>query len=98
MGLLHYYLREAHTGAVQLEISDINGTRKRVMDVPAEAGVHRVYWDLRLEEPRRDPQSRSRVRSAQVTAGLYRLKLTVAGEEYFGEVTVREDPLSMHHE
>ena len=50
---LHYLLTAEPEGEVEVAILDSAGEIVRVLeDVPAESGLHRVYWDLRYERTR----------------------------------------------
>ena len=44
--IVNYYLGEAVTGDVKFEISNITGTQKRTLTVPARAGVNRLEWNM----------------------------------------------------
>ena len=46
--MIDYYLRTAPQGNVRITITDKSGKTIREMTGPAEAGVNRVEWDLRL--------------------------------------------------
>jgi len=46
--MIDYYLRNAAQGNVRITITDKNGKTVREMTGPADAGVNRVEWDLRL--------------------------------------------------
>jgi photosystem II stability/assembly factor-like uncharacterized protein len=46
--MIDYYLRTALQGNVRITITDKSGKVVREMTGPAEAGVNRVEWDLRL--------------------------------------------------
>lgn len=63
---LYFYIRDARP--VRVEILRESGETVRVLDVPGEAGLNAVYWDLR-------PANSGR----PVSAGKYTVKLT-AGE------------------
>ncbi|MBI3405340.1 MAG: hypothetical protein HY046_07755 [Acidobacteria bacterium] len=45
--LLHYYLKEDVSTAT-IEISDLTGTKKRMLSVATSSGIHRLVWDLRF--------------------------------------------------
>jgi hypothetical protein len=50
--LLTYYLRSPRAGGkLVLTIADGAGKRVRRLEVPAEAGVNRIAWDLRADPP-----------------------------------------------
>ncbi len=51
---IHYYLKSSPAGNVTLEISDLSGRNKRVVQVPKEKGLHRFQWDLRFDPPALD--------------------------------------------
>jgi photosystem II stability/assembly factor-like uncharacterized protein len=45
---IDYYLKSAAQGGVRLAIADASGRTVRTLVGPAQAGVNRVYWDLRF--------------------------------------------------
>jgi len=45
---LHYYIKEDQPGPVTLEIQQAHGTEVHRAQVPATAGIHRYYWNLRF--------------------------------------------------
>jgi hypothetical protein len=48
-GVITYYLRDASTGTVSIEISDAaSGAPLRTLKGPAAKGLNRVTWDLRM--------------------------------------------------
>jgi photosystem II stability/assembly factor-like uncharacterized protein len=53
-----YYLKTAATGPVEVTILDGAGKTVRTLRAPGQAGVNRIWWDLRYE-PTRDPQLRT---------------------------------------
>ncbi|HVB38737.1 MAG TPA: hypothetical protein VND92_09380, partial [Vicinamibacterales bacterium] len=55
---LDYYLRAAANDA-RLRIATSDGRLVREMPVPGEAGLHRVFWDLRLAPPPQAPRPSS---------------------------------------
>jgi hypothetical protein len=63
-GVITYYLREAATGPVSVEISDAaTGAAVRTLKGGAAQGLNRVSWDLRMSSPLTDEAA------ATLTAG-----------------------------
>ena len=100
--LITYHLRDAlpDDAAPTVEILDGQGAVLRTLkDVPTEAGIHRISWDLAAEEPRpRTDDGNSGgffafgPRGPQVPPGTYRVRLS-AGETVVEEdIVVRLDP------
>jgi len=46
---VNYYLGSGATGQVRFEISDVTGTNKRTLTVPARAGLNRVEWPMTFD-------------------------------------------------
>jgi hypothetical protein len=96
--LVTFHLKEAAEGdaAPRVEILDGSGAVIRTLkDVPKEAGMHRVAWDLAGEEPRPrsdEPPDRGFFAfgpfGPQVPPGDYRVRLTVGS-------TVLEKPIAV---
>jgi photosystem II stability/assembly factor-like uncharacterized protein len=55
---INYYLRSAPTADVQIEIADKNGQLIRSIKGTKQAGVNRLWWDLKYE-PTRQPRLRT---------------------------------------
>jgi photosystem II stability/assembly factor-like uncharacterized protein len=60
---LNYHLRESPAGEVRLSILDEQGRLVRMIPGTKEAGLNRVWWDLRLE-----PSARPRLRTSPLYA------------------------------
>jgi hypothetical protein len=63
--------------------------------LPAKAGMNRVIWDLRVNDPTQIPgafYSDSKPRGYLVPPGLYTVKLSVDGETFTQPLTVAVDP------
>jgi len=63
--------------------------------IPAEAGMNRMVWDLRMSDPEQIPgafYSGVAPRGPRVMAGQYTVKLTVGGKSYEQPMTVVVDP------
>jgi len=82
-----YYLRNAVADGEQLVLSirSEEGELIRQLELPADAGVHRVAWDLRHEpiEPEAGEERRRPRPGARVTAGRYIARM----ERRVGETT-----------
>lgn len=98
------YRLGAGSGPAELAISRADGTIIRRMAVPAEAGVHRVNWNLRHGDPDQpdtwerfeDPDYTRNPRPAgdfPVSPGTYTVTLKARGAESRQTVGVRGDPL-----
>lgn len=100
--LITYYLREkpAKNIPVNLEILDEAGRQVRILkNIPREAGLNRVNWDLRFEGPR--PRREMRVEESfffrgpqgpQVLPGKYTIRLHSGDYTFEQPVEVRLDP------
>ena len=65
--------------------------------IPAEAGMNRLVWDLRMEDPEQIPgafYSGATPRGPRVLPGLYTVRLTVAGKTVEQPLLVQTDPRS----
>ncbi|MCJ7629603.1 MAG: hypothetical protein MUO50_14600, partial [Longimicrobiales bacterium] len=91
-------------GTAELAISRTNGSVIRRMTVPAEAGTHRVNWDLRHGDPDQpdtwerfdDPSyTRNPRQSSEITVspGTYTVTLSSRGVQSSQSVRVVGDPL-----
>ncbi len=100
--LITYYLKEKPEKSIpmNLEILDKAGRQVRIlMNIPREAGLNRVNWDLCFEGPR--PRREMRIeedfffrgpQGPQVLPGTYTVRLHL-GDHTFGQpVEVRLDP------
>jgi hypothetical protein len=100
--LITFHLKEAaeEDAAPKVEILDGSGTVLRTLkDVPKEAGMHRVVWDLAGEEPRPrsdEPGPRGFFSfgplGPQVPPGNYRVRLTAGATMLEKPVVVKLDP------
>jgi hypothetical protein len=100
--LLTYYLKEKpeEDAGINIRITDSNGVLIRELDGTDKAGLNRVAWDLRYEEPEprkpRDddgtPARPSRPRSPQVVPGEYTVELTAGEETKIQTVRVDMEP------
>jgi hypothetical protein len=92
---IHYYLRESARGPVRITVSDaVTGAVFRDLEGTGEAGMNRVQWDLRGNQPPRAPAGADRRRplpAPLAVAGSYRVTLSVNGREYSRVVVVEED-------
>ncbi|MDP2955717.1 MAG: hypothetical protein Q8N53_04795 [Longimicrobiales bacterium] len=100
---IHFWLKSAPAGPVQIEISTWDGAQKFSSDIPATQGINRYYWPLRFDPPAGQtvaaggggPGGRGgggRPAGPEAVAGSYRVRLTVGGKTYEGTVVMREDP------
>lgn len=100
--LITYYLNEKPDKkvAVKLEILDKTGKVIRtVKNIPKDAGMNRIAWDLRLEGPRPRREVRREEdfffrgpRGPLVLPGTYTVQLTLGENTYNTSFKVRVDP------
>lgn len=84
----------------KLTVVDAAGKVVRTLEGPGEAGLHEVFWDLRLDPPYtpdpQEPQGRGRFggapRGPLVLPGTYTVRLEAAGVTRTVPVEVRYDP------
>jgi hypothetical protein len=89
--------------APKIEILDTTGAVLRTLkEVPKDAGVHRVVWDLATEEPRPrsdEPGPRGFFSfgplGPQVPPGEYRVRLTAGSTVLEKAITVKIDPTAV---
>jgi len=99
--ILTYFLKE-NADAVSMSVTNQRGEIVREFDVPGNAGLHRVTWDLRYEagpgsgfgqsSPTDLPQPVGN-RGPFVAPGTFTVTLTAGGNQSMQNVTVRGDPL-----
>jgi len=69
--------------------------------IPAEAGMNRLVWDLRMDDPEQIPgafYSGATPRGPRVAPGMYKVRLTVAGKTVEQTLKVAADPRSAGRE
>ena len=96
---ISYRLESAPRGDVEITITDLrNGEVFRTLEGTANAGLNRVQWDLRGEEPEDEEGGGGGGggfgggnQAPQAEPGVYRVTLSVNGEELSSAVTVLED-------
>jgi photosystem II stability/assembly factor-like uncharacterized protein len=49
---LHYFLKAVPEGDVKISVEDASGKTIRTMDGTKEAGINRIYWDLKYDRTR----------------------------------------------
>lgn len=95
---LTYYLSTPASDSARLTIVDAKGTTVRSMSGPANAGVQRVWWDLRgtpaaVTQAGRGGGGGGRGgANPQVPPGVYTVRLSVDGHESTAKLTVAKDP------
>jgi photosystem II stability/assembly factor-like uncharacterized protein len=96
--LIHYFVKaKGETGGARITITDAAGTVVRELTGPADAGLHRVAWDLRHEPPVGPGEGGGGglfgpARGVWVAPGQYTVKVTVGPASATKTVLVREDP------
>ena len=92
---IHYYLREPARGPVRITVADVvTGEVFRDLEGTGEAGMNRVQWDLRGNQPPSPPGETDQdppPPPALAVAGPYRITLSVNGREHSRVVVVEED-------
>ena len=92
---IHYYLRQPTRGAVRITVRDVvTGEVFRDLEGSGEAGLNRVQWDLRGNQPPRTAPGGGRggpPPAPLAAVGSYRIVLSVNGREFSQVVVVEED-------
>ena len=92
---IHYYLEDAASGDVTITITDaVTGEVFRSIEGTGVAGLNRVQWDLRSNPPengRGGGGGFGRNRGQPATPGVYRVTVSVNGDDYTTTVRVLED-------
>lgn len=92
--------KEKDTLFVDIEILDSAGTVIRAFRGPAQRGMNRAVWDLRMEgwrSPRlgqREAEGRTRPRGPEVIPGSYTVRVKAGGQEASNAFVVNADPRS----
>ncbi len=97
--IINYYLKEVPSGeekAIALTVLGANQEEVRTLEGPADAGVHRVVWDLR-HDPLPEPKGVAKVgfnpsAAPLVPPGDYTVRLVHGGEPLTARFEVRLDP------
>ena len=95
---IHYWLSDEASEANLTITNAVTGEEIRTMEGTGEAGMNRVQWDLRGNPPQggggrgRGGGFGGRGRQGQaVSPGIYRVQLSVGGDDFYTTVTVLED-------
>ncbi|MCP4725338.1 MAG: hypothetical protein GY863_09895, partial [bacterium] len=90
-----YYLKNAESDSLDIEILDISGNTIRNLKGSGDAGMQKILWDFRMNMPQRPNQSarqsRYRRRAPMVEPGSYIVKITAGGQELTKVVVVEKD-------
>ncbi len=79
---IYYYLRDQSDESVTISILDSSGQILQELKGKSEAGLNRVFWDMRsAPPPRQEGQRRWSGRGALVEPGEYTVALKVGGKE-----------------
>lgn len=93
---LTYYLAADALASAEVTILDAKGGTVRTLSGPHEAGLNRVWWDLRgaAPPPREGAPGRAPGRQVPplVAPGTYTVRVAVAGQVLETTLTVRRDP------
>ncbi len=76
--IAYHLLEEAAEGTLRVVIEEESGAEVRELDVPREAGLHRVRWDLRRERTGEEGERRGGQRAGE---GKYSAVLRLGEEE-----------------
>jgi hypothetical protein len=66
---INYYLRDAASGPVQIEISDVYGKKVRTLEGAAAKGLNHAAWNLRADPPVQAPADPAGAVAAPAAAG-----------------------------
>jgi len=92
---IQYYLGAAATGDVKITVSDaVTGEVFRNLTGTGDRGINRVQWDLRGNPPREQGGGGGgfgRNRAPEAHTGVYRVTVSVNGQDYTTTVNVLED-------
>ena len=86
--ILSFYLKDAATGKVTVQVVDAAGSVVREFEGATSAGIHRIAWDLR----RSGPPEGAGLPPPRITPGAYVVRLTVSGRSQTVPLSVRSDP------
>jgi len=89
--IISYYLGKKTGEDLKIIITDAFGNPVREMEVPREAGVNRIIWDLRYGRPRLSPSSEIG-EPPFVLPGKYIIRLILGSQELIKTVDVEGDP------
>jgi photosystem II stability/assembly factor-like uncharacterized protein len=89
--IINYFLKERMNGRVKVIIEDSTGRAIRELDIPQEAGIHRIIWDLGYGPPNY-PARGEMGEPPLVLPGEYKVKLSRSGQELTKTVDVQSDP------
>jgi photosystem II stability/assembly factor-like uncharacterized protein len=89
--------RPAAKPEATITVTDASGAPVRELKGPAEAGLNRTNWDLRLEAPVKPEEGAERSfmgppRGPWVMPGTYTVKVAFGGKEAIQTVVVEDDP------
>lgn len=84
--IVSYYLKAAASGPVKIQIADSSGAIVRELDGPADAGIHRVTWDLRRLPAAAD------MPGERIPPGPYLVRLSANGRATAAALNVLADP------
>ena len=94
---ISYYLGTATAGDVKITVSDaVTGEVFRTLAGTGGRGIHRVQWDLRGNPPQQQVGGGGgggfgRNRAPEAHPGVYRVTVSVNGQDYITTVNVLED-------
>ncbi len=90
------YSLAAKADKTRLQIQDYAGRAVRELEASPEPGLHRIEWNLMMEEKPSllAAATGGRKKDVPAPAGMYRIVLTVDGEEYKQGLKVEPDPVT----
>jgi photosystem II stability/assembly factor-like uncharacterized protein len=94
---ISYYLKKRHIfGELRLDVLDAQGQLVKSLPASRNAGLNRIYWDMKLKAPR-TAASRGLgpmlLSGPMVDEGAYTVRLTKGGQVFSGQITLAPDPL-----
>jgi photosystem II stability/assembly factor-like uncharacterized protein len=97
---ISYAVGGGGAGSAEIVIRDAGGSVVRTLEGPAEAGIHRVWWDLRSDVTANAAYTRGAGMTPSewayrqlVGEGTYRVTVRVGGREVVRSVKVRDEPV-----
>ena len=97
---INYFLKKASAGNVKVRITDPYGEEMAALEGKAEAGLHRVFWDMRKASAAPSGQgtqapaapAQARFAARMVAPGEYVIILEVGGQKWTRKAKIRPIP------
>ncbi len=98
--VISYYLKKRHIfGDLKLEILDSSGRLLKALPSSKNAGINRVYWNMRLKPPKVGSSGGLGPilsEGPMVAEGTYTVRLSRGQQVFQGEIKLLNDPLTPH--